>query len=299
MHIPTCHGVGPSCITLPPGPWPTVLDFLAERMPNVSRETWAERLRSRSVLNAQGQPVLLTQPYTPHERLFYYRHIKDEPQLPEQASILFEDDHLLVADKPHFMPVTPAGRYVQQSLLVQLKNLTGCDDLAPLHRIDRETAGLVLLGKRPADRDAYHALFRRQHIHKTYHAVAPFRAELTWPRTHASRLVAGEPFFRMQEVPGQANSETRIRLLRTDGSRALYQLEPVSGKRHQLRVHMLALGLPLEGDLLYPEVLRKPDAPEDFHQALQLLAQRIAFTDPVTGAERIFYSQRTLCFQTC
>lgn len=298
MHIPTRHGVGPTGVFLPAGPWPTVLDFLVERMPHISREAWTERLRSQSVLNAEGQPVLLTQPYTPHTRLFYYRHIEDEPQLPESASIVFEDDHLLVADKPHFMPVTPGGRYVQQSLLVQLKNLTGCDDLAALHRIDRETAGLVLLGKRPAERDAYHALFRQQHIQKTYHAVAPFRPELTWPRTHTSRLVAGEPFFRMQEVPGDANSETRISLLRTDGSRALYQLEPVSGKRHQLRVHMLALGLPLEGDLFYPEALRGPDAPEDFSHALQLLAQRIAFTDPVTGAERVFESQRSLRFET-
>ena len=296
MHVPTRHGVGPTGVFLPAGPWPTVLDFLAERMPHISREAWANRLRSQSVLNAEGQPVLLTQTYTPHTRLFYYRHIADEPKLPEQASIVFDDDHLLVADKPHFMPVTPAGRYVQQSLLVQLKILTGCDDLVPLHRIDRETAGLVLMGKRPADRDAYHALFRQQHIHKIYHAIAPFRADLTWPRTHTSRLVEGEPSYRMQEVPGVANSETRIGLLRSDGCRALYQLEPVSGKRHQLRVHMLALGLPLEGDLLYPEVRPRPDAPEDPGQALQLLAQRIAFTDPVTGAERVFESQRSLRF---
>lgn len=98
----------------------------------------------------------------------------------------------------------------------------------------------------------------------------------------------------MQEVPGDANSETRISLLRIDGSHALYQLEPVTGKRHQLRVHMLTLGLPLEGDLFYPEVLRGPGAPEDFTRPLQLLAQRIAFTDPVTSAERVFESQRSL-----
>jgi len=296
MHIPTRNGVGPSCVSLPAGPWPTVLDFLVERMQGISRREWTERLQDHSVLNEQGEPVTAEQAYTPHTRLFYYRHIEGEPQLPESARIVFEDEHLLVADKPHFMPVTPAGRYVQQSLLVQLKNQTGCDDLVPLHRIDRETAGLVLLGKRPADRDAYHALFRQQHIHKTYHAVAPHDPALTWPRTHTSRLVPGEPFFRMQEVSGTANSETRISLLRTEGARALYQLEPVSGKRHQLRVHMLALGLPLEGDLFYPEVLRGPDAPEDFSQALQLLAQRIAFTDPVTGAERVFESQRRLRF---
>lgn len=295
MHIPTRHGVGPTCVFLPAGPWPTVLDFLAERMPHISRETWTERLRSQSVLNAEGQPVPLTQPYTPQTRVFYYRHIEDEPQLQESASIVFEDDHLLVADKPHFMPVTPTGQYVQQSLLVQLKSRTGCDDLVPLHRIDRETAGLVLLSKRPVNRDAYHALFRQQLVHKAYHAVAPFRSDLTLPRTHTSRLVTGEPSFgckRSRALPTAKPASACCAPM----ALALYQLEPVSSRRHQLRVHMLALGLPLEGDLFYPEAQRGPGAPEDFSQALQLLAQRITFTDPVTGTERVFESQRSLRF---
>ena len=290
MRIPTRNGVGPSCVSLPAGPWSTVLDFLVDRMPDISREEWAERLAHQLVLNEAAEPVAATQPYTPHTKLYYYRHIANEPVLPDKASIVFEDDYLLVADKPHFMPVTPAGRYVQQSLLVQLKHLTGNDDLVPLHRIDRETAGLVMFGKRLSDRDAYHALFRDKEMHKVYHAVAAFRPELALPRVHSSRLVPGEPFFRTQEVPGEANSETRIRLLRVDGSRALYQLEPVSGKRHQLRVHMMALGLPLEGDLFYPTVLRGPDEDEDFSQPLQLLAHSVAFTDPVTGQGREFHS---------
>ena len=290
MRIPTRNGVGPSCVSLPAGPWSNVLDFLVDRMPDISREEWAERLAHQLVLNEAAEPVAATQPYTPHTKLYYYRHIANEPVLPDKASIVFEDDHLLVADKPHFMPVTPAGRYVQQSLLVQLKHLTGNDDLVPLHRIDRETAGLVMFGKRPQDRDAYHALFRDKEMHKVYHAVAAFRPELALPRVHSSRLVPGEPFFRTQEVPGEANSETRIRLLRVDGSRALYQLEPVSGKRHQLRVHMMALGLPLEGDLFYPTVLRGPDEEEDFSQPLQLLAHSVTFTDPVTGQAREFHS---------
>jgi tRNA pseudouridine32 synthase/23S rRNA pseudouridine746 synthase len=184
------------------------------------------------------------------------------------------------------MPVTPTGRYVQQSLLVQLKRQTGFADLVPLHRIDRETAGLVLFGKRLQDRDAYHALFRDHLIHKTYHAVAGLAPHLQLPLVHTSRLVPGEPFFRTQEVPGPANSETRIALLHTDGQRALYALEPISGKRHQLRVHMNALGIPIEGDLFYPTVVRGPDAHEDFSQPLQLLAQSVRFTDPITGQIR-------------
>lgn len=294
MRIPTRHGVGASRVSLPVGPWPTVLDFLLERMPDISRDEWLHRFDHGLVLNEEAQPVAASQTYTPRTKLYYYRHIANEPVLPQKASIVFEDAHLIVADKPHFMPVTPAGRYVQQSLLVQLKHLTGNDDLVPLHRIDRETAGLVMFGKRLADRDAYHALFRDKEMHKVYEAVAAYNPALKLPRTHTSRLQPDELFFRTQEVEGEPNSETHISLLKAQGTRALYQLEPVSGKRHQLRVHMMALGLPLEGDQFYPTVLRGPDAEEDFSNPLQLLAKSVAFTDPVTGKAREFHSAMRL-----
>ena len=293
-QLPMRDGVSASVVSVPPACTLNVLDFLAARMPGIARSEWAQRLQQGLVLQEKGQPALPDQACQPGQRFYYYRNLVDEPVLPVQARIVFEDDHLLVADKPHFMPVTPSGRYVQQSLLVQLKRLTACADLVPLHRIDRETAGLVLLGKRLHERDAYHALFRDKHIHKTYHAVAAWPPEVALPRVHTSRLVPGEPFFRTQEVAGQANSETRISLLRTAGERALYQLEPITGKRHQLRVHMNALGMPIEGDLFYPTVLRGPDAPEDFSQALQLLAQSVQFTDPHTGQARVFESQLQL-----
>ena len=285
IQLPMRNGVSASVVSVPHGA-PDLLDFLSQRMPGISRREWAERLNQGLVLHEDGQPALPHQACHAGQRFYYYRHLTDEPVLPFQAQILFEDAHLLVVDKPHFMPVTPTGRYVQQSLLVQLKRLTGCADLVPLHRIDRETAGLVLFGKRRHDRDAFHALFRDHLIHKTYHAVAAHAPHLQLPLVHASRLAPGEPFFRSQEVPGPPNSETRIALLHTDGQRALYALEPISGKRHQLRVHMNALGIPIEGDLFYPTVLRGPDAPEDFSQPLQLLAQSVRFTDPITGQTR-------------
>jgi tRNA pseudouridine32 synthase/23S rRNA pseudouridine746 synthase len=294
MRIPTRHGVGASRVSLPAGSWPTVLDFLLARMPDISRDEWLQRFDDQLVLNELAQPIQATQVYTPHTKLYYYRHIANEPVLPDMASIVFEDDHLLVADKPHFMPVTPVGRYVQQSLLVQLKHLTGNDDLVPLHRIDRETAGLVMFGKRPNNRDAYHALFRDKALQKVYQAVAGYNPALALPRVHTSRLVPDTLFFRTQEVAGEPNSETRISLLKVEGTRALYQLEPISGKRHQLRVHMMALGLPLEGDQFYPDVLRGPEAEEDFSHPLQLLAKGVAFTDPVTGEARAFQSAMRL-----
>ncbi len=295
--MPTHEGVSASVVAVPAGHWPTLLDFLAQRMPGIPRSEWANRLDQGLVLQESGQRAQADQACLTGQRFFYYRHVPDEPQLPRQAAVVFEDDHLLVADKPHFMPVTPSGPYVQQCLLVQLKRLTGLADLVPLHRIDRETAGLVLFGKRLHERDAYHALFREHSIHKTYHAVAAHRPELALPRVHTSRL-AEDPvhFFRMREVEGQHNSETRLQVVRSEGNRALYQLEPVTGKRHQLRVHMLSLGAPIEGDQFYPEVLRGPDEAEDFNHPLQLLAARIAFKDPFTGQESSLSSKLTLNF---
>ena len=296
-RLPTRHGVSPSVVAVPTAKassrqtMPSVLDFLATRLPGIARSEWAERLAQGLVLLEDGQCAQAAQSCRPGQRLYYYRSLAHEPLLPMQARTVFEDAHLLVVDKPHFMPVTPVGRYVQQSLLVQLKQSTGNDDLVPLHRIDRETAGLVLLGKRLPERDAYHALFRDKAIFKSYLAVAAYRPDAALPPVHTSRM-AEDPahFFKMREIPGMANSETRLQLLRHDGQRGLYQLQPLSGKRHQLRVHMNALGLPIEGDQLYPEVLRGPDAEEDYQNPLQLLAQAIAFTDPVTGEARRFES---------
>jgi len=293
IQLPMRKGVSASVVSVPHGA-PHLLDFLAQRMPGISRSEWAERIAQGLVLREDGQPALPHQASHAGQRFYYYRHLADEPLLPFQAQVLFEDEHLLVVDKPHFMPVTPSGRYVQQSLLVQLKRQTGCTDLVPLHRIDRETAGLVLFGKRLQERDAYHALFRDHLIHKTYHAVAAHEPHLKLPLVHTSRLVPGEPFFRTQEVPGIANSETRVALLQKDGQRALYALEPISGRRHQLRVHMNAMGIPIEGDQFYPTVLRGPDAPEDFSQPLQLLAQSVRFTDPITGQTRAWTTRMRL-----
>lgn len=293
-NIPMRTGVSPSMVALPAGHWPTVLDFLAERLPVVTRQAWAERIASGQVLQENGQPVVEAQAYASGQRLYYYRSVEDEPELPEHETIVFEDEHLLVADKPHFMPVTPSGKYVQQSLLVRLKRQTGCADLSPIHRIDRETAGLVLLSKRPQDRNAYQALFRDRRVHKTYEAVAARPAGAILPQVHRSRLEEDALFFRMREVAGEPNSETHVRLLREAGEHALYELSPVTGKRHQLRVHMLALGLPIEGDQFYPKVLKGPNDTEDFRQPLQLLARSVTFTDPVTGQSRHFTSERNL-----
>ncbi len=285
-------GVGPSCVGLPAGAWPTITEFLVERFPAISRSVWLERMRQGLVADEFGMAVTAERPYRGHLRVYYYRALDDEPHIPFEEGILYQDEHLVVADKPHFLPVTPSGHYLQQTLLVRLKNRLGLDNLTPIHRIDRETAGLVLFCSRPADRNAYQGLFRNHAIHKRYEALAPWRDNLAFPITRKSRIVEDVPFFRQREVPGPANSETRIDLLEVMGSQARYALNPVTGKKHQLRVHMHAIGLPIQNDRMYPPVDQTPD--DDYRLPLQLLAQSIAFTDPVTGNPRRFETRLKL-----
>ncbi len=297
-RIPARNGVSASCVALPhgkPALWPLLVDFLAERLSGVDRAAWAERLSRGEVLDDMGEPLSPDAPFQAGARIHYYRHLDDEPAIPFEETVLFQDEHLLVADKPHFLPVTPGGRYVQQSLLVRLKRRTGIDSLSPIHRIDRETAGLVLFSLRAQDRNAYQALFRDRAVHKTYEAIAPHRPGLRFPLTRRSRIEEErERFFCMVEADGEPNSETSIEQTEVRGAWARYTLSPVTGKRHQLRVHMNALGAPIVGDQFYPQVLRGPDEPEDFTDPLRLLARGIAFTDPVTGQKRSFRSRLEL-----
>jgi tRNA pseudouridine32 synthase/23S rRNA pseudouridine746 synthase len=290
--LPTKNGVGPSCVGLPAGKGPTSTDCLVERFPASTREVWLERMAHQLVMDEFGGLVTPERPYPGPMRIYYYRAVDVEARIPFEEAVLYQDDHLVVADKPHFLPVTPSGHYLQETLLVRLKKRLGIDTLIPIHRIDRETAGLVLFSTQPDERNAYQAMFRDHAVTKHYEAIAPWRQDLSWPITRKSRIVEDEPFFRQREVPGQPNSETHMDVIEKSGGSARYALSPVTGKKHQLRVHMNALGLPILNDRMYPPVAETPD--DDYRLPLQLLAKSIAFTDPVTGQARHFQSQRTL-----
>ena len=291
--LPVVDGVAPSRQTLPAGAWETVLDFLAERHASVGADVWAARMLRGEVVDETGTRLTPSSPYRAGACVFYYREPEDEPRVPFEERVLHQDRHLLVADKPHFLPVVPAGRFLRETLLVRLKRLTGERHLVPVHRIDRETAGLVVFSVDPSTRGAYASLFQRREVSKVYHARAPSNDSLSFPLTRRSRIVAGEPFFRVKEVEGEPNSETRVALLAREGATSLYEARAVTGRKHQVRLHLAALGIPVTGDRLYPEVL-PPNAPEDFSAPLKLLAKSLSFRDPVTGGERHFESERKL-----
>ncbi|HKQ30875.1 MAG TPA: RluA family pseudouridine synthase [Burkholderiales bacterium] len=289
-------GVGASSVWLGEGPWKTVLAFLQDRFPEIDAATWTARMERGDVVDERGARFASDCPYRSGVRLYYYREAREETPVPFEETVLYRDDRILVADKPHFLPVVPAGRFLQQTLLVRLKRKLQLDFLVPIHRIDRETAGIVMFSTEPESRGRYHALFERREIVKTYEAVAPVLPGASYPIRHRSRLVEGEPFFRMKEVEGEPNAETHIELLHTSGENGLYRLTPVTGKKHQLRVHMASLGMPIANDMFYP--LLQPDDADDFSRPLQLLAKAIAFRDPITGASQRFESSRTLNVDT-
>lgn len=282
------NGLAASRLQLPPGPWSTVLDCLCARFPAIARETWVDRFARGRVLDASGASLAVDAPYRLGAEIRYFREVADEVAIPFHETVLHVDAHLVVADKPHFLPVTPAGGHVRETLLARLVQRLGNSGLVSLHRIDRDTAGLVLFSANPATRDAYQALFRQRRIHKRYEAIAPALPGLAFPRVHASRLEAGEPFFRMREVEGASNSETRIDVIERAGAWWRYALEPVTGRKHQLRVHMAALGAPIRNDRFYPQLI--PAATDDYARPLQLLARSLAFVDPLSGVERRFES---------
>jgi tRNA pseudouridine32 synthase/23S rRNA pseudouridine746 synthase len=285
--------VGPSCVGLPHGTWPTIAEFLIERFPAITRDAWLERIVAGDVIDEHRIPVTIERRYESPLRVYYYRTLDGEVHIPFEEQVLFQDSELVVADKPPFLPVTPTGKYLQESLLVRLKRKLQIDDLVPLHRIDRGTSGLVLFSVRRETRGAYQQMFPERRIAKHYEAVVPWQEGVSSvPGTYRSRLVDDEHFMRMREAPGEPNAETHIEVQEVRGGRALLKLSPVTGRKHQLRVHCLALGMPIENDPIYPVLL--PENTDDFDKPLQLLAKSVAFQDPVTGDLRSFTSPRSL-----
>lgn len=285
----------PSVVTMPAAekPYPSIVEFLCQTFPGIPRERWEQRLREGKVLDERGQPITGNTPYFPSRRIFYFREVENEPVIPFAEQILFQNNEILVADKPHFLPVIPGGRYVEECLLNRLRASTGIADLAPLHRLDRETAGVVVFSVNPKTRGLYHKLFMRGKMEKIYLALAevnPPPRETHW--TVENRIVRGEPRFRMKTVPGAINARSHIQLLEVKGNRGLFRLQPVTGKTHQLRLHLSGLGFGIVNDRVYPEL--QPERDDDFDRPLQLLAEAIQFDDPVTGKPMVFRSRHKL-----
>ncbi|MEW2630408.1 pseudouridine synthase [Streptomyces sp. NPDC048389] len=293
--LPQRDGIDPVRLRLPEDPggrWPTVRDHLLDRYGAAIGPARVESMLRDGRFVAADGPVGGDEPYTAGRCLWFHRDFPAERPVPFGIGIVHRDEHIVVADKPHFLATTPRGSHVKETAVARLRRDLGLPALQPAHRLDRLTAGLVLFVVRPGDRGAYQTMFRDRRVRKEYEALAPHDPAVALPRTVRSRIVKERGVLAAREEPGEPNSESRVELLGVDDGIGRYRLLPATGRTHQLRVHMNGLGLPILDDPLFPVVL--PEAPEDFSRPLQLLARALEFTDPVTGERRRFESRLSL-----
>lgn len=285
----------PSKIVLPQlsPPFPLLVDFLCQRFGKIPREVWNRRFLDGKVLDGNQQPLAIDARYVPQSIVYYFREVVGEEIIPFYEQIIYQDEELLVACKPHFLPVTPGGRFVSQCLVYRLREATGNDHVAPLHRLDRHTAGLVMFSLNPKTRGHYSALFSQGTIIKKYVAMgydSKKSDQRTWEVTN--RIEQGKPWFLRHVVSGTPNAHSTIYLQQQLGDRSRFILQPHTGKTHQLRIHMSNLGFPIVNDRYYPKL--QPEQADDYDQPLQLIAKQLQFKDPVTGKNHQFQSQRKL-----
>lgn len=288
----------PSEITLPPvnQGWENLYQFVCAQFPRIAPAIWAARFRDGNIHWHSGEVVSMNSPFLPSRRLCYYREVAVEPVIAAPHQILYQDDHILLACKPHGLPVIPGGEFVNECLLERLRRDTGLSDIAPVHRLDRDTAGLVLFSLNAHSRPAYYQLFAQGQIEKTYQAVAILPLELQQaglPQQFVlkNRLEKSQPRFLMQAVAGEANAHSTLQLVQKQGALGLFQLSPHTGKTHQLRLHMQAIGCPILFDPYYPQLLAKD---QTLAGPLQLLAQQLQFIDPQSKELRHFQTERRL-----
>ncbi|WP_233518407.1 pseudouridine synthase [Streptomyces corynorhini] len=289
--LPQRAGIDPVRLRLPADPdaaWPTVRDHLVARFgAAIGAGRIDAMLREERFVAADG-PVTGREPYTPGRYVWFHRDLAAEERVPFGIGIVYRDERIVVADKPHFLATTPRGAHITETALARLRRGLDLPELQPAHRLDRLTAGLVLFVVRAGDRGAYQTLFRDRAVRKEYEGVAAYDPDVALPVTVRGRIEKERGTLAAREVPGEPNSESRIELLEHRGGLGRYRLLPATGRTHQLRVHMNGLGLPLLNDPLYPVV--REDSPEDYAHPLQLLAKKLEFTDPVTGEPLRFTS---------
>ncbi len=278
--LPVRDGLGPARVLLQGG---SVVAELTARFGGPARA----KVLAGEVVDADGAVVDASTMLPAGSSVYLYRELPEEVPVPFEIPVLYRDADIVVVDKPHFLATMPRGRHVAQTALVRLRRELGLPELSPAHRLDRLTAGVLLFTTRREVRGAYQTLFSRGLVSKTYLARAAVDPALVFPRVVRSRIVKRRGHLQAVCEPGAPNAETRVELISPDG---LYRLTPHTGRTHQLRVHMASLGIPIDGDPLYPNVIDVPT--DDFSTPLRLLAQRIEFTDPVSGLRREFVSRR-------
>lgn len=295
--LPPRNGLGASWLRTPdrgkPTPWPTIRDFLIDRLGPLGADGVDAMLADGEFANGRGARWSGAESVTPNTFIWFHKQLRPEVVAPFELPVIYRDERILVIDKPPFVATTPRGRHVLNSVVVRARTELELPELSPAHRLDRLTAGVLILTTRARWRAAYQECFQRRRVRKRYLAIAPIRPDLQLPRVVLSHLAKAPDSLQVREIPGRTpNAESEIELLERRSGFGLYQLHARTGQMHQLRVHLNALGIPIVGDPLYPIVGTLTD--DDHENPLRLLAAQTSFVDPVDHVAHTFCSARQL-----
>lgn len=275
--LPVRDGLGPARLRLFGG---NVADEFDRRFGT------REKVLRGEVVDARGVPLDGSTELPPGAVVYLYRDLPDEVEVPFGIPVLYRDDAILVVDKPPFLATMPRGGHVAQTALVRLRRGLDLPDLSPAHRLDRLTSGVLMFTVRRDVRGRYQRLFADGRVGKSYLAWSTKYPGLAEAQRVSNRIVKRRGVLQATVEAGEPNAETLVEPL----GEGRYRLTPRTGRTHQLRVHMAGLGVPIDNDPLYPEILDVD--PADFTRPLRLVAQRLEFDDPLTGERRCFVSSR-------
>lgn len=293
MAAQTRDGIASSFVVMPTQiEWASILEFLILRFHHLDPNALKRKVDAGQIFFDDGQPVPAEAKCIAGQRLWYFREIENEAIIPFEIEVLFEDEHLIVIDKPHFLSTTPVGKSLRETVVTRLRKQTGNMEITPAHRLDRATAGVLMLTKHKRVREAYQSLFARRDTEKTYQAVCHHNSTLPSRFEISLRLEENKHDMFVSVVEGEPNSQTLVNRLHHDDHYSIYQLKPITGKKHQLRVHMSHHHAGIVNDIWYP--VAKEDGPDDFSKPLQLLATSLAFEDPFSGQLREFNTRQHL-----
>jgi len=276
----------------------TLLAYYSQRYPHSSPEEWQSRIAAGQVL-LDEHPTAADTRLRLGQQLAYHRPPWDEPAVPLSFEVLYEDSDLLIVAKPSGLPVMPGGGFLEHTLLRQLQRQYAPDGQpqdtpVPIHRLGRGTSGLMLMARSPLAKSHLSQQMRDRQIQKTYRALVgsgfPDRLTLTdaigkIPHPILGYLYGATPTGRF------AHSECRV--LKRHNDTTLLEVTILTGRPHQIRIHLAAAGYPLLGDPLYGVggvPLHPPEMETDSEKVpvpgdcgYHLHAYQLCFTHPRTG----------------
>jgi 23S rRNA pseudouridine1911/1915/1917 synthase len=273
----------------------TALAFYATRYRHSSEAVWRERM-ARGEIIRRGKPAAPDDRLTAGDVLVWRRPPWEEPPVPTAIPVLYEDESVLVVDKPAGLPVLPDGGYLENTLVFLLRGHAAADaPPVPVHRLGRGTSGVIVLARSATVREHLCAQFRRATaeagravLRKSYRALTsavpglPDAIEIRQP-------IGPVPCARLGTVhaasPAGRPACSRCRILARRGGTLLWEIELITGRPHQIRIHLASIGAPLLGDPFYgPGGVPRPDSdalPGDIGYTLRACALR--FVHPRTG----------------